>query len=267
VEPRLETVRNFYGVISVEDEFDDEGQGWRTLYHGSILHGRQFLSDSWNDEPISYYGHETGVGRALLTLKERTDARVGVVGMGAGTVAAYGRSGHVFRFYDINPDIVRLARSRFRYLQGMEKHGGKVEVALGDARLSLEHEEPQRFDVLLLDAFSGDSVPVHLLTQEAFEIYRRHMKPDGIIAVHVSNRYLTLAPVVERVAASVGMKTTRTLTELDGFDEATDYVMVTNNEAFLMANPPDEPDEAEPEARTLWTDRRHNLFECLMTGG
>ena len=264
-ETRLETVRNFYGVISVEDDYDDDGQGWRTLYHGSILHGRQFLSEAWDDEPLSYYGHETGIGKALLSLKDRPDARVGIVGMGAGTVAAYAQKDQVYRFYDINPDIVRLAKTRFRYLKDLESRGAKLEIALGDARLSLEHEESQHFDVLLLDAFSGDSVPVHLLTREAFEIYQRHMKPDGIIAVHVSNRYLALAPVIKRVADSVGMRTTRVLTDLEGFDEATDYVLVTNNQAFLMSNAPETPDTEEPAATTLWTDRRHNLFECLLT--
>ncbi len=118
---------------------------------------------------------------------------------------------------------------------------------MGDARQSLEREESRHFDVLLLDAFSGDAVPVHLLTREAFEIYLRHMKPDGIIAVHVSNRYLALAPVVERIAASLGMRTTRVLTELDGFDEASDYILITNNESFLNATPPDEPTGGEPE--------------------
>ena len=265
-ESRLETVRNFYGVISVEDSFDDEGNGWRSLYHGSILHGTQYLSETYRSEPLSYYGHNSGVGVALLTLKDRPDARVGVVGMGTGTVAAYGMKGQVYRFYDINPDIVRFARKHFRYLQDMEERGGTVEVAMGDARVSLEREAPQHFDAMLLDAFSGDSVPVHLLTREAFEIYRRHLKPDGIIAVHVSNRYLALAPVIDKVAASVGMKTTRILTELDGFDEATDYVMVTNNEAFLAAHQSEEPDSPEPQAKSLWTDPRYNLFECLMTG-
>jgi spermidine synthase len=147
----------------------------------------------------------------------------------------------------------------------MEGRGGTVEVALGDARLSLEHEAPQRFDTLLLDAFSGDSVPVHLLTKDAFEIYKRHMSPDGIIAVHVSNRYLALAPVIVKVAEAVGMKTTRVLTDLDGFDESTDYVLVTNNEAFLSAHPPEEPADAEPEAQSVWTDTKYNLFEALMT--
>ena len=199
----------------------------------------------------------------MLTLKDRPDARVGVVGMGTGTVAAYGEKGHVFRFYDINPEIPRIARQHFFFLGDMEKRGGTVEIAMGDARQSLEREEPQRFDVMLLDAFSGDAVPVHLLTREAFEIYLRHLKPDGIIAVHVSNRYLVLAPVVERVAASLNMKTTRVTTQLDGFHEHSNYVLVTNNEAFLKANPPESPDAEEPTAPALWTDRRHNLFEIF----
>ena len=261
---RIHIVRNFYGVVSVQEDFDDNGSGWRTLYHGSIVHGYEYLSPQWLNEPLSYYGHKTGIGRALLTLKDRTDARVGVVGMGTGTVAAYGGKGQVFRFYDINPEIPRIARQYFHFLDEIEKRGGTVEVVMGDARQSLEREEAQKFDVLLLDAFSGDAVPVHLLTREAFQLYQRHMKSDGIIAVHVSNRYLSLAPVVEEIASALQMKTTRIGTELDGFDENSSYVMVTNNEAFLKANPSEEPDEDEPKPQTPWTDKRHNLFDILL---
>jgi SAM-dependent methyltransferase len=260
----IEVVRNFYGVVSVQEDYDAKGAGWRTLYHGSIVHGYQYLSDEWRNEPLSYYGRNTGIGRALLTLTDRPDARVGVVGMGTGTVAAYGTPGQVFRFYDINPTMVRIASRHFYFLADLEKRGGIVEVAMGDARLSLEKEPPQNFDVMLLDAFSGDAVPVHLLTREAFEIYIRHLKPDGIIAVHVSNRYLSLAPVVERLAASLKMKTTRVSTALEGFYEHSNYVLVTNNEAFLKANPSEPPDANEPKAPTLWTDTRHNLFEVLV---
>ena len=260
----IEIVRNFYGVVSVQEDYDDKGAGWRTLYHGSIVHGYQYLSDEWRNEPLSYYGHKTGIGRAMLTLQNRPDARVGVVGMGTGSVAAYGTKGQVFRFYDINPTMVRIASQHFYFLADLEKRGGIVEVAMGDARQSLEKEPPQNFDVILLDAFSGDAVPVHLLTREAFEIYLRHLKPDGIIVVHVSNRYLALAPVVQRLAASLNMKTTRFTTDLDGFYEYTNYVLVTNNEAFLKANPPESPDANEPKAPTLWTDQRHNLFEILL---
>jgi spermidine synthase len=171
--------------------------------------------------------------------------------------------GQTFRYYDINPDIVRIARTQFTFVSDLEARGGKVDVVLGDARLSLEREPPQNFDVLLLDAFSGDSVPVHLLTLEAFKIYQRHMKPDGIIVVHVSNRYLTLSPVVAKVAHAVGMKTARYVTEADGDLEFTDYMLVTNNEAFLKANPEDTQGyDIDWEAR-LWTDQDHNLFEIL----
>ncbi len=263
-EKRIDIMRNFYGVISVAEDFDEDGAGWRTLYHGGIVHGYQHLSEHWRKEPLSYYGNETGIGKVLLALKERPDARVGVVGMGTGTVAAYGMKGQTFRFYDINPDIVRFARTHFFFLSDMEKRGGLVEIAMGDARQSMEREDPQRLDVLLLDAFSGDAVPVHLLTREAFAIYQRHMKPDGVIAVHVSNRYLALAPVVTRLAAAIGMKTTRVITDLDGFDEASDYVLVTNNEATLQANPPDSPEVEDPVAPALWTDQRHNLFEIFI---
>ena len=260
---RIVRVRNFYGAISVEESFDDQGAGWRTLHHGDIVHGYQYLSEKWRNEPLSYYGHDTGIGKALLTLKDRPDARVGVVGMGTATVAAYGVKGQTYRFYDINPAIVKIAREQFHFLGDLDARGGKVEVALGDARRNLEADPPQQFDVLLLDAFSGDSVPVHLLTREAFEVYRRHMKADGIIAVHVTNRYLRLTPVVEKVAAALGWKTTRIGTVLDGFYESTDYVMVTNNEAFLKANP---TDPAGPESSlpvSLWTDKSNSLFEIL----
>lgn len=260
----IEITRNFYGVVSVLEDHDDKGAGWRTLYHGSIVHGYEYLSPEWRNEPLSYYGRETGIGLALRPLENRPDARVGVVGMGSGTVAAYGGKGQVFRFYDINPEMVRIARQRFYFLEEMEKRGGKVEVVMGDARQSLERDEPQHFDVLLLDAFSGDAVPVHLLTREAFEIYLRHMKPDGIIAVHVSNRYLALAPVVEQLAASLKMKTTRVTTELEGFHENSSYVLVTNNEAFLKANPTESPGANEPKAPAYWTDKRSNLFEIFL---
>src|SRR3972149_2130446 len=129
--------------------------------------------------------------------------RLGMVGLGAGTLAAYGKPGDVVRFYEINPQVVNIARTRFHYLGDSR---AKVEVALGDARLSLEREPPQRFDVLAIDAFSGDAIPTHLLSAEAMDVYVRHLKPDGVIVFHVTNRYLDLAPVVARIAASRGLR-------------------------------------------------------------
>lgn len=265
VDERLERVRNFYGALNVDEDWDDGLENtYRTLTHGGIIHGMQNLGAAYREEPVTYYGHQTGIGKALDSLKERADARVAIVGMGAGTTACYARAGQAWRFYEINPEIPRLARKHFTYLADAEKRGAKVDTVLGDARLMLEREPDQKFDVLLLDAFSGDAIPMHLLTKEAFAIYRRHMKPDGIIVVHVTNSYLALAPVVEKLASDIGWKTTRIITEEDGDHDSTDYVMVTVNEPFLNATPRDYPEAKEPGDVPLWTDRRHDLFQILM---
>ncbi len=262
---RIERVRNFYGALSVEAGTDDSsGDAIRTLHHGGIIHGLQLQGGKYQAEPLTYYGRNTGVGLALATLKKNPDARVGVVGMGTGTVACYGQAGHVFRFYEINPEVERLARKHFTFLQDLENRGGTVEVVLGDARLTLDREtESQQFDVLLLDAFSGDSVPVHLLTLEAFEIYRRHMKPDGIIAVHVTNRYLLITPVIQKIAAHLKMESRHIGTVQDWLDDYTDYVMVTNNQPFLALNPDEPLDKKDQIQVPVWTDQNANLFQIL----
>ncbi len=265
-EVKLERVRNFYGMLSVTEDYDSGlAMKYRQLSNGGIIHGMQNLGESLRQEPTTYYGHHTGIGKALDSLKDRADAHVGVVGMGAGTVSCYAKSGQTFRFYDINPDVVRIAEKYFTYLDDAKKRGAKVEIVVSDARLALEREKSQQFDVLLLDAFSGDSVPVHLLTKEAFAIYDRHMKPDGIIAVHITNSYLVLAPVIEKIAAATGFKTTRTATEADGDHDSTDYILVTRNEAFLKATPSEllgSEIELKHDDR-LWTDRYHNLLRIL----
>lgn len=266
VEPRLERVRNFYGTVYVDEDYDTGLQNeYRTLTHGGIVHGMQNLGDLYREEPVTYYGRHTGIGQALGRLSDQPDAHVGIVGLGAGTAACYAQSGHRFRFYEINPDVVRLARKHFTYLADAEKRGATVETIIGDARLMLEREPNQQFDVLLLDAFSGDAIPMHLLTREAFEIYHRHMKPDGIIVVHVTNSYLILAPVVEKQAEALGWRTTRVITEESGDDDSTDYVLVTRNEAFLKNHPADTPLDEPQLTVPLWTDRYHNLFQILMT--
>src|SRR2546430_3934207 len=194
--------RNFYGVLSVHDSGEGPG-AMRVLSHGTIVHGKQFLDPNRRGLPTSYYGLSSGIGLALLDAHEHAPLRVGVVGLGAGTLAAYGRTGDVFRFYDINPAVVELARSEFAFLGDTP---AKVEVALGDARLSLEREQAQNFDVLALDAFSSDAIPVHLLTVEAFKTYLRHLKPDGVLAVHLSKRYLDLVPVVQQAGRRLSLE-------------------------------------------------------------
>jgi SAM-dependent methyltransferase len=190
-------VRNFYGTLSVADS-DDDGHIERQLSHGAILHGTQYLETARRRWPTTYYGDNSGAGMAVLATRHNgQQQRVGVIGLGAGTMAAYGRAGDYYRFYEINPLVVQLARSEFTFLSDSP---AVVETAMGDARLSLEREQGQRFDVLVVDAFSGDSIPVHLLTREAFAVYFRHMKPDGILAVHISNHNLDLAPVVKHAS-------------------------------------------------------------------
>jgi SAM-dependent methyltransferase len=167
------------------------------------MHGKQYQSPSLKTEPTSYYTRSSGIGRAIEALHPRRDPiRVGVIGLGAGTLASYGSKGDVYRFYDINPGVIAIAQRDFSYLKDSD---ATIELSLGDARLSLEREAPQQFDVLAIDAFSSDAIPVHLITREAVQVYLRHMKPDGIIAYHVTNRYLNLEPVVESIAHELGL--------------------------------------------------------------
>ena len=189
--------RNFYGVLTVYEHDRDNPESHHVLLqHGQITHGLQLLDPQRVAWPTSYYGEDSGVGLAIKALPAAS-RRLALVGLGAGTVAAYGRLGDTLRLYEINPEVVRLAQSPFRYLSNCL---GKVELVPGDARLSLEREPPQNFDLLVLDAFDSDAIPIHLLTREAFEVYQRHLKPDGLIAIHVSNRHVDLLPVISNVA-------------------------------------------------------------------
>ncbi len=255
-------MRSFYGGLRIMDE----GSGpdaTRKLMHGTINHGEQYLWAGRSRTPTTYYGPQTGVGLAIRN-SGRNPQRVGVIGLGAGTLAAYGRAGDDYRFYDINPQVVALARSEFRFLR---ESAARTEVILGDARLSLEREPDQQFDVLAVDAFSGDAIPVHLLTREAFALYFRHLKPDGILAVHISNRYLNLGPVVEQAARAFGK---RTLQVENKEDEATKvfeatWVLISgrpglfDQNAFRYAGL---PLETHRHVR-MWTDDYSNLFQIL----
>jgi SAM-dependent methyltransferase len=254
--------RNFYGVLKVRDSGDPPGVV-RIELHGAINHGQQYLDPQRRAWPTSYFGWSSGVGMAIRESSERGPVRVGVIGLGAGTLAAYGRPGDYYRFYEINPLVIRLARSQFTFLADSQ---ARVEVALGDGRLSLAREPSQQFDILAVDAFSGDSIPVHLLTREAFDLYFRHLKPAGVLAVHVTNKYLALAPVVHRIAAALGKR--------DGViegpgDPATatfpsTWVLVGPAETFQRTPIHDavRPVEDKPGLR-IWTDDYSNLFQVL----
>jgi hypothetical protein len=262
---RIARERDFYGMLAVSDSKDeDTHETMRSFISGGTVHGRQNRTPGKLRDPLTYYGRKTGVGIALEHFKAKTNARVGVIGMGAGTVAAYAEAGQTYRFYEINPTAVKLALNYFTFVSDLQARGGKYELALGDARLMLEHEAPQKFDVMLLDAFSGDSVPVHLLTAEAFKLYLQHLEPNGIIAVHITNHYLNLAPVVERAAKEFGLKSIRIADdgEADGC-YATDYLLLTRDGDFVAKTPPVMPDYAKSIDVPLWTDHRTNLFQIL----
>jgi SAM-dependent methyltransferase len=203
----LRASRNFYGTLKVFDYARDEAEEhYRLLMHGATTHGLQFFDPAKAMLPSTYYGEHSGVGLALRHLPRATGRKLGLVGLGTGTLAAYGRSGDQLRIYEINPAVEQLARDPFTHLA---RSPAKIDVVMGDARLSLEREfaagGSQQFDLLALDAFSSDAIPVHLLTREAVALYLRHLRPDGMLAVHISNRYLNLEPVVRALAQEFGM--------------------------------------------------------------
>ncbi len=265
---RLVRVRNFYGAMAVEEGWD-EGlkMKFRRFTHGRIFHGTQNMGAPLHLDPSGYYSHPTGIGKALDSLRY-SNARVGVVGLGVGTVASYAHLGHVFRFYEIDPEVERIATRDFTYLGDAEERGAEIEIVIADGRLALEREPPQHFDVLVLDAFSGDSVPVHLLTLDAFQIYLRHLKPDGIIVVQISNKFLRLAPVIEKIAAEISMTAIRSINTGKGCIYDSEYVLLTRNKAFLRATPSSPVPASQMQQENsmhppVWTDRRHNLFEVM----
>jgi hypothetical protein len=227
----------------------------------------QFTEGAYQHEPVSYYAAGTGIGTALRALPRRP-RRIGVVGLGAGVMAAWGRTNDVVRFYEINPAVVRLSDQHFTYRAAT---AARVELAMGDARLTLEREaqDPRTppLDVLVLDAFSSDSIPLHLLTREAFAVYDRRLRPDGVLAVHISNRFLRLEPLVRGLAADAGKLAVLISNEKDdatGTDQST-WVLVTSN-AELLASPMVKvrqqawPDQATP---LVFTDSYSNLYRLL----
>jgi hypothetical protein len=255
--------RNFYGALRIQEFTAGRLLAYRTLLHGTIQHGAQYLSFPENRNPTTYYGRRSGVGLALQFCCDGPK-RVGVIGLGAGTLAAFGKPSDTFRFYEINPQVIEVAKGWFTFI---EQSPAKSEIILGDARLSLESEPSQQFDVLAVDAFSGDAIPVHLLTKEAFAVYFRHLKPDGILVVHTSNTYLNLAPVVKLLAEDADYPVRLIASDEDTtrMISSADWVLVTRNQEFL--NKPDtsageEPIEVPADLR-LWTDQHNNLFKIL----
>jgi len=265
--PTIFAERNFYGVVTVSDEPPSAGDdAVRMMINGGVQHGRQYLDDDRRRAPLAYYGSKTGVAQVLNARKQRPGLKVGVVGLGVGTLATYAEPGHVYRFYEINPIVDVAAREYFTYLDDCL---GDEETVIGDARLVLEREEPQQFDVLVLDAFSGDAVPAHLLTREAFEIYLRHLEQDGVIVVHITNTYLTLDPVILALADHSGLSGIRveTVQDAQAKQERTCY-MVLSRDRSQIADIQGEPFPSSPKTddQHLWSDDFSDLLSVLKKG-
>ncbi len=259
------TLRNFYGQLRVSDRDEGEPAIKRVLAHGRINHGWQYLGAQHRRTATSYYCEASGIGRALQSLPEGVPRKIGMVGLGTGTLAAYGRAGDELRVYEINEQVLALARSEFSFLADTP---ARVVPVLGDGRLMLEREPPQGFDVLVLDAFSGDSIPVHLVTLEAMATYLKHLRPGGMLAVHTTNAYLDLHPVVARAAEHFG-KTAVLYAYRQPAEEkicfTSDWVMVMSTERAVNLPEgmlPAERIEAKPGFRP-WTDSYSNLLGVL----
>lgn len=267
------TVRDFYGVLKVtEDEPGNPERHKLTLLHGGTIHGLQYLSPTDRTTPTTYYTSKSGVGRLLATPRPLDGRKVAAVGLGTGTLAAWGRAGDHYDFYEINDNVVKLAQGTFHYLKDSK---AKIELRMGDARLTLEKLPPQNYDVIVLDAFSSDAIPTHLLTLEAFTSYRRHLRPGGVIAVHISNRYLDLEPVVIRAAEHAKLSALffndsgESVENADAEDAYTsDWILLSDDAATLkqpgLAKYGTTP-KAVPPGIGPWTDERSDLLHILVS--
>jgi hypothetical protein len=258
--------RNFYGTLRVREQGTGDLQV-RRLLHGVILHGEQSTIAPDRLEPGTYYARTSGVGRAIEAKQATGPVRLGVVGLGVGTLSAYGRAGDTVRFYELDPDVLALAKNYFSYLGSSPS---QLDFVIGDARLSMERESArgalQGYDVLAIDAFSSDSIPVHLITREAIDLFMQHLAPDGILAIHISNRFLDLKPVLANIAQSLGLAVRLVTDSPSGAGSAslTDWVLIARTEAPFGHALLDVAEPIEPNpAFSLWTDQFNNLLDVL----
>jgi hypothetical protein len=239
----------------------------RRLLHGVILHGEQFTIHPERLEPGTYYARTSGAGRAIAARQAAGPVRIGVVGLGVGTLSAYGRPGDTIRFYELDPDVLKLARSHFDFLNSSQ---AKLEFAIGDARLSLERElaqgTTQKFDVLAIDAFSSDSIPVHLITREAIRLYMQHLAPGGILAIHISNRFLDLKPVLANIARAEGLQVRLVSDQPPEPASVTDWVLLAATPEALSGEALAVAEAVSPApGYSVWTDQFNNLLDVLKT--
>ena len=263
----LQASRNFYGALRVKES----GTGTerrRDLLHGVILHGDQYPGGDRRAKATTYYGPGSGIALALHRLRpDDVPIDVAMIGLGTGTLTTWGRTGDRYRIYELNPAVVDIARRDFTYLSDSK---AQVDIALGDARLTMERELADGtalpYDVIAVDAFSSDSIPVHLITREALAVFMRHLRPDGIVAFHVSNRFLQLAPVVAQLADDAGLSAIDVVDDPADDDYASsEWVLVTRNRAFLEQDAVvKKTTTIEPiDGLPIWTDQFNNLFKIL----
>jgi hypothetical protein len=262
-EDTIEMSRNFYGTLRVKTNGldGDKQTAWR-LMHGVILHGEQYRYPDYKQLATTYYGETSGVGQAITGLR-KTGMKVGLVGMGVGTLATYGKEGDFYRFYELNPEVLDVANRHFTYLKDSK---AQVKTVLGDARLSMEREAPNGFDVLAVDAFSSDSIPVHLITRQAMQLYKKHLATGGVVAFHISNRYLDLTPIVRQLADDVGMTALRVVDdpESGSYLYRSDWILVTSNDYFIEALKKNGAQTIpQKTGLTPWTDDYNNLLQIL----
>jgi hypothetical protein len=261
------TLRNFYGILRVKENMDTNG-AYRLLTHGTIRHGFQYLRGVKHDWPTSYYGPHSGAGIVLQAL-ERPNRRVAVVGLGTGTLAAWGKPGDTFRFYEINPAVKDVANDWFTYLKDSK---AKTEIAMGDARVQMERElangQTHDFDVIAVDAFSSDAIPLHLLTVECGDIYRRRLVPGGFLLLHISNRSLDLEPVTRGLAQHLGWKSAELVStdDVETGESSANWVLITENADFMRR--PEISGTTVHWAKTqhppiTWTDDFASLWHVL----
>jgi hypothetical protein len=267
-------VRNFYGTLRVKQSMPPpQGFTVRMLLNGAIQHGTQIFAPGLSRTPTTYYAEDSGIGLALRFCcgaggsDGARPRNIGVVGLGTGTLAAYGKSGDRIRFYEINPQVRPIAENLFTYLRDSGAH---ITYADGDARASLTREAPQSFDVLAIDAFSGDAIPLHLLTTEALVLYKKHLAPNGILAFHVSNQYLDLAPEIALLATSAEMKAELVESVPDAKRGAfhSTWVLLTASPTFFAQPEIAAATQPMPTQRglRLWTDDYSSLLPILRLG-
>jgi len=280
-EQSIAASRNFYGVLSVKELTEyyrplKKTTVIRQLTHGTINHGTQFVDETLAKKPISYYHPKTGLRVALEVYRELESDKnagsdegihIGVIGLGTGTLAAVGQENDRVRFYEIDQNVIDFSNEYFTYIKDSK---ADVDIVLGDARISLEKElhnnQSQKFDVLVLDAFSSDAIPIHLLTVEAFQVYWKHMKKDGVIIVHITNRYLDLHPVMVGISNKLGLMHGNTRAagrRIEGYNTAVWAILTKNQKLFEHEDVSSILTRKKHRKATVWTDKNSNLFEVF----